>query len=450
MQRSILAGRILGIVLLVYALLHSFGATPTCLGNESPGVPPDSSVVFLGRIEGPIGPITKEYIERVIEEASVSRPQCVLLTMDTPGGLDLSMRSIIKTIFSSPVPVAILVYPPGARAASAGAIITLAAHVAAMAPGTNIGAAHPVAIGEGKMDENMAEKITNDAAAYARSIAKKRERNVEWAEKIVRESISNTAEEAKEAGVIDFVTPDVDSLLGAMNGFEVEMDGERRILSTSGASLTKRYPNFRERTLALISEPNIAYILMLLGIFGLFFELQNPGAIFPGVIGGISILLAFFALQVLPVNISGLALIILAIILFILEVKIPSGGALTIGGIVSMLIGSMMFIDSPLPFMRVSIGVIIPAVVFTALFFVFAVGMGIRAQRRKVSTGQGGIIGEVGIAREDIDPEGTVFVHGEYWKAYSDRKIPKGSKVVVLSVEGMVLKVKPHEHKEVG
>jgi membrane-bound serine protease (ClpP class) len=370
--------------------------------------------------------------------------------MDTPGGLDASMRSIVKDILSSPVPVVIFVYPSGGRAASAGAIISLASHVIAMAPSTNIGAAHPVAMGQGDMDEKMADKVTNDAAAYARGIAKQRGRDVDWAEKIVRESISSTAEEALELGVVDLIASDLDDLIRKLDGRVVKIDGEERALATRDAVRVEVSPSVRERILAKISDPNIAYLLLLLGIFGIFFELQNPGAIFPGVVGGIAILLAFFALQLLPVNFAGLALIILAIIMFLLEIKVPSGGLLTVGGIASMLIGSIMFIDSPLPFMRVSFAVIVPAVIFTALFFVFAVGMGIKAQKKKVTTGETGIIGEIGEARTDIGGTGSVFVHGEYWNANSDERIPANSKIQVVAVDGMTLKVKRYVQKEVS
>jgi membrane-bound serine protease (ClpP class) len=292
------------------------------------------------------------------------------------------------------------------------------------------------------MDDEMAEKVTNDAAAYARSIATKRGRDLEWAEKVVRESISSTAEEAFDVGIVDLVATDVDDLLRQLDGHEVEMDAGRITLTTANAATVELEPSLRERFLARITDPNIAYLLMLLGFFGLIFELQNPGSIFPGVIGGISILLAFYALQLLPVNYAGLALIVLALIMFLLEIKIPSGGLLTVGGVIAMVIGSIMFIDSPLPFMRVSLSVMIPAVVFTVLFFLFAVGMGLRAQRRKVSTGTKGIIGEIGLAKTDISPEGSVFVHGEYWNAVSDEEIPAGSKIVVIAVEGMKMKVK--------
>jgi membrane-bound serine protease (ClpP class) len=408
-----------------------------------------TSNVMIGSIQGAIGPVTKDYVHRVLEQTKNTGAQCVIFTMDTPGGLDASMRSIIKDIFASPVPIIVFVYPSGGRAASAGALIGLAAHVVAMAPGTNIGAAHPVPVGQGKMEDDMVEKVTNDAAAYARGIAKQRGRDVEWAEQIVRESISSTAEEAKELGVVDLLADNLDDLIDLLDGRSVLLNDKEQVLEMSNVSRIEVTPSLRERFLARISDPNIAYLLMLLGIFGIFFELQNPGAIFPGVAGAISILLAFFALQLLPVNLAGLALIILAIVMFLLEIKIPSGGLLTIGGVISMLIGSIMFIDSPLPFMRVSISVIIPAVIVTALFFMFAVGMGLKAQRRKVATGGKGIIGEIGVAKSDISDNGSVFVHGEHWNAFSDENIPVNSRVEVVEIHGMILKVKMRDQKEV-
>ncbi|MDH3217149.1 MAG: nodulation protein NfeD, partial [Candidatus Krumholzibacteria bacterium] len=287
-------------------------------------------------------------------------------------------------------------------------------------------------------------------AAYARGLAKERGRDVDWAESIVRDSHSSTAEEVLALGVIDMIANDFDDLVGQLDGRDVDLLGAKKTLATSGAAVVSIEPSLRERFLAKISDPNIAYLLMLLGIFGIFFELQNPGAIFPGVIGGIAILLAFYALQLLPVDYAGVALILLAIVMFLLEIKIPSGGLLTVGGVVAMIIGSIMFIDSPLPFMRVSLSVIIPAVIFTALFFLFAVGMGLRAQGKRVSTGARGIRGEVGTAKTDIGESGSVFVHGEYWNARSDEPIATGDKVDIVAVEGMTLLVKPHGHKEVS
>jgi len=380
------------------------------------------------------------YVQRVFSEAPPDLA-CIVIEIDTPGGLSASMRNIIKDMLASEIPIVVYVSPGGARAASAGALIALAAHVAAMAPGTNIGAAHPVALGGGDTNETMEAKITNDAAAYARSLATQRGRNVDWAERVVRESISSTAEEAVAENVVDMVASSLDSLLIQIDGRKVTTASGERTLATAGATVVEMKPTFRERFLARISDPNIAYLLMLVGVFGLVFEFQNPGAFFPGILGGIALVIAAFALQMLPVNYTGLTLIILAVVLFVLEVKIPSHGALTVGGVISMLVGSIMLIDSPLPFMKVSLGVIIPSVVFTALFFLFAVGAGLRAQRRKVSTGSAGLCGELGVARTDIHVSGSVFVHGERWNAYSDSPIAEGAQVRVLEVDGMKIKV---------
>jgi membrane-bound serine protease (ClpP class) len=417
--------------------------------SASPAHTADNRFVIAAEIKGAIGPVTLGYVERVVAQARRSGAECVIFSMDTPGGLDASMRDIIKEILSSPVPIVIFVSPSGGRAASAGAIISLAAHVVAMAPSTNIGAAHPVAIGQGQMDEEMAAKVTNDAAAYARSLAKDRGRDVEWAEKIVRESHSSTPEEALELGVIDIIADDLQDLVSRLDGRRVRLGGAEKTISVAGARIEQVEPSFRERFLAKISDPNIAYLLMLLGIFGIFFELQNPGAIFPGVVGAIAILLAFYALQLLPINYAGIALILLAIVMFVLEIKIPSGGLLTVGGVVAMVIGSIMFVDSPQPFMRVSLSVIIPAVIATALFFLFVVGMGLKAQSRKVTTGAAGLMGAQGTAKTDIGESGSVFVHGEHWNARSDVPIPAGSRVQVVSVNGMLLTVKPTKQEVV-
>lgn len=408
--------------------------------DSSPAAP---GSVTIGRVQGAIGPATRDYLHRVFTESEEMDAGCIVIVLDTPGGLSSSMRDIIKDILASPIPVVVYVHPAGARAASAGALISLAAHIAAMTPGTNMGAAHPVSIGGGgEGNETMEEKVTNDAAAYARGLATQRGRNVEWAERVVRESISSTAEEALEENVIEVVASSMDELLHEIDGRTVETTAGEVTLATANAPRVALEQTFRERVLARISDPNIAYLLMLVGIFGVIFELQNPGAIFPGVIGVIALITAAFGLQMLPVSYTGLTLIVLAIILFVLEVKVPSHGALTIGGVISMLIGSIMLIDSPLPFMKVSLSVIIPSVAFTALFFLFAVGVGLRAQKRKVTTGAAGLTGEKGRARSEIHASGSVFVHGEFWNAYSDDPIPEGATVVVLDVEGMKLKVK--------
>jgi membrane-bound serine protease (ClpP class) len=413
--------------------------------------PEPSPVVVVGTVDGAIGPASRDYIRRLIAHGQDVGAACLVIRLDTPGGLSESMRDIIQDILGSDTPVVVYVAPSGARAASAGALITLAANIAAMAPGTNIGAAHPVQLGSGgEKDETMEEKVTQDAAAYARSIAAQRGRNVEWAEKIVRESISSTADEALEQGVIDVIADDVADLLKKINGRKVDIHGREVVLATAGARIETVNRSWRESFLAKISDPNIAYLLMLVGVFGIIFELQNPGSIFPGVIGVIAILLATFALQVLPINYVGLALIAVAIVLFLLETQIASAGLLTAGGVISMLIGSIMLIDSPLPFMRVSLEVIIPAVIFTAAFFTFAVGLGLRAQRTKVSTGTEGLTGESGTAKSDVHESGSVFVHGEFWNAYSDEPIAAGTRIEVVAVDGMTLKVRAASRKEVS
>ena len=404
--------------------------------------------VVAGRVDGAVTPATTAYVERLIATASARGAPCLVIQMDTPGGLASSMRDIIQAILASPVPVVVYVWPEGAHAASAGALIALAAHVVAMSPGTNIGAAHPVNIGPGTGDSEsgtMEEKVTNDAAAYARSLAARRGRNTEWAERVVRESISSTAEEAVKEKVADFVASDMDELMRRLDGRRTTTPTGEVVMQTAEATIEEILPSRRERFLARIADPNIAYLLMLVGIFGVLFELQNPGAILPGVAGAVSLITAAYALQMLPVSWTGLALIVLALVLFVLEVKVASHGLLTIGGVVAMIIGSIMLIDSPLPFMRVSLAVIIPSVLATASFFLFAVSMGIRAQRRRVTTGSEGLVGEVGVARTEIANDGTVFVRGELWSARSDEPVLPGDAVEVLAVEGMRVKVRRRE-----
>ena len=406
--------------------------------------PGPSHRVLVGHVNGPIGPATGIYIARLLADADGQNAPCVVLTLDTPGGLSDTMREIVQDILASRVPVVTFVYPEGARAASAGALIALSAHVSAMAPGTNIGAAHPVTIGGGdNKDDTMTEKVTNDAAAFARSIATRRGRSVEWAERVVRESISSTAEEALAAHVIDVIARDPMDLLKKISGRRLDVFGTERTLSFASDELVEAPPTFRERFLATISEPNIAYLLMLAGIFGIFFELQHPGAILPGVVGGLSIITAAFAFHMLPVNAAGLALIALALVLFILEVKVTSHGLLAVGGSIAMLVGSLMLIDSPLPFMRVSLAVIIPSVIATALFFLIVVSMAVRIRKRRVTTGREGLIGLEGVARGAVDSHGgSVFLRGEFWNAQSDETIEDGAPVEVVRVDGLRLHVR--------
>jgi membrane-bound serine protease (ClpP class) len=367
--------------------------------------------------------------------------EALIIELDTPGGLDTSMRSIVKDIIGSSVPVVVYVSPSGARAASAGVFITMAAHVAAMSPGTNIGAAHPVAMG-GKMDKVIAEKATNDAAAYIKSIAESRGRNVKWAEDAVRKSVSVTETEALKNNIIDLIAKDINTLLSEIDGKKTTTAYGDKTLKTAGAKIIRHEMSFRHKILNLISDPNVAYILMMLGFYGLFFELTNPGAIFPGVIGGICLVLAFYSFQTLPVNYAGLLLIIIGLILFILEVKVTSYGMLTIGGIVSMVLGSLMLFESPLPVLKLSLSVIIPAAIVTALFFVLTFRLAYKAYKRKPVTGAEGLIGLEGVAKTDITPGGgMVVVHGEFWSAYSDDVIHKEERVVVEDVKGLRVKV---------
>jgi membrane-bound serine protease (ClpP class) len=388
-----------------------------------------------------ISPAIAEFITRSIEEAARNKAQCLVIQMDTPGGLDLSMRDIIKDMMSSDIPVVVYVAPSGARAASAGALITVAADIAAMAPGTNIGAAHPVAMGGGQMSRTMTEKVLNDAVAYVTSIAEKKKRNVQVAVRFVKESVSIPANEALKLKVIDLIASDLNDLLQKIDGKTIEKPLGTIKLSTKGANVNFIEMGFRQRFLSALSNPNLAYILMMIGLVGLYFELAHPGVIFPGVIGGICLILAFFAFRTLPVNYAGILLILLGVFLFIAEIKIASYGLLTVGGVVSLALGSIMLFESPAPFLRASLSVIIPTVAVTAAFFIFAMTMAIKAQMAKPATGSEGIVDETGIARTRIDPEGKVFVHGEFWNAYSEKIIEEGERIRVLKTEGLRLKV---------
>ncbi len=399
-------------------------------------------LVNVIHLEGVINPVAADYIVKGIEKAEKDEAVCLVIELDTPGGLMESMRTIVKEILRSSVPVVVYVAPSGSRAASAGVFITLSAHVAAMAPGTNIGAAHPVNLG-GQADTSavMSEKIVNDAVAYIRSIADRRKRNADWAEQTVRESISSTAEEALEKNAIDYVVPDLDSLLTVIDGLETETPLGNVTIQSAHARIERMEMTWREELLKVISDPNIAYILMMLGIYGIFFELYNPGMIFPGVVGAVCLILAFYSFQTLPISLAGLLLIVLGAILFLLEIKIVSYGLLSIGGVASMLLGSIMLIDSPLPFLRISWMVILPVVIGTALFFLFVIGLSIRTFRKKVVTGVEGLIGETGVAQSALNPEGQVMVHGELWNARSDEPVEQGETIQVLSVDKLKLRV---------
>ncbi|MBI5212186.1 MAG: nodulation protein NfeD [Nitrospirae bacterium] len=425
------------LVFLAVVILSIFLHLASSLSGEN-----KKSEVLVITVNGVINPVAAEYIGKSIKKASEMNAEALVIELDTPGGLDTSMRSIVKDIIGSNVPVIIYVSPGGARSASAGVFITMAAHVAAMSPGTNIGAAHPVAIGE-KMDKTIAEKATNDAAAYIKSIAEQRGRNMKWAEDAVRKSVSATETEALKNNIIDIVANDLNSLLSEIDGRKVRTPYGEKTLKTEGAKTVRHEMGLRHKILNLISDPNVAYILMMLGFYGLFFELTNPGAIFPGVVGGICLVLAFYSFQTLPVNYAGVLLIIIGLILFILEVKVTSYGMLTVGGIISIILGSLMLFESPLPFFKLSLSVIIPAAVVTALFFVLTFRLAYNAYKRKPITGSEGLIGLEGIAKTDITHSGgTAVVHGEYWCAYSDALIHKDARVVVEAVKGLRVKVR--------
>ncbi len=393
-------------------------------------------------VDGIINPVSAEFIHKSIERASELKYEALVIDLDTPGGLDTSMRSIVKDIMASPVPVIVYVSPSGARAASAGVFITLSAHIAAMAPGTNIGAAHPVSIG-GRMDKVMSEKAVNDAAAYIKSIAEQRGRNAEWAENSVRNSISATETEALDKKIIDLISKNDGSLLKDIDGRKVKVLNAEKQLVTANSKIVKESMGLRLAILNVISDPTVAYILMLLGFYGLFFELTSPGSLLPGIIGAISLVLAFYSFQTLPVNYAGILLILIGIVLFILEVKIASYGALTIGGIVAITFGSLLLFKSPLPFLRVSLSIILPAAMITAIFFILTFRLVYKAHKRKPVTGGEGLVGIEGIAKTEVGPDGgTVRVHGEFWSAWSDELIGKDEKIVVEAVIGLKLKVR--------
>lgn len=411
-----------------------------------PGYSEEKAPVFIATVEGIINPATSKFITESIDRAVREGGQCLIIYLDTPGGLMDSMRDIVKKILASPIPIVVYVGPSGARAASAGVFITMAAHIAVMAPGTHIGAAHPVTLGaEGKESKTMSEKIVNDTVSYIKTIAKTRGRNVDWAEKAVRKSVSVTEEEALKLNVIDLISPDVQELLTKVDGRVVKSDGVTRTLLTKGVRPQSIEMSWRYRLLDIISNPTIAYILLMLGIYGIFFELSNPGAILPGVVGGIFLILAFYALQMLPINFAGLALILFAIILFIAEIKVVSHGLLSVGGVISLFLGSLMLIENPTEYMRVSLSVVIPAVLVSAAFFTFAVTKAIKARLTKPTTGMEGLIGEIGVVTTAIVPEGKVYVHGEFWNALSDQRIEVGEKVQVVGVINLRLKVKKIE-----
>lgn len=404
-------------------------------------------VAFVVELDGAINPVAAQFIRESIARAEKEGAACLILELDTPGGLYKSTHVICKTILASRVPFVTYVAPAGARATSAGVFVTYASHVAAMHPASTIGAAHPVNLGGAPSDSTMTEKAENDAVSFIRSLAARHGRNAGWAEESVRKSRSITAAEALKLHVADLLAEDVPALLLALDGRKARLETGEKEIKSAGAEVVRLRMNWRYRILDHVSDPNVAYVLLSLGMLGLLFELYNPGALLPGVVGSIFLILAFYGLHTLPLNYAGLLLILIAIILFILEVKVTSYGMLTVGGIAAMLLGSLMLIDidpsMELDFLRIRLEVIIAVVAATALFFTFAIAKGILAQRRQPATGLAGLVGEAGVARTAIPPggEGTVRVHGELWTAESTEPIQAGERVRVLSADGLRLRV---------
>jgi len=396
--------------------------------------------IYILKINDAISPGVADFIKTGIKKANDDGAACLIIELDTPGGLAESMRTIIKAILASRIPIVVFVSPGGARAASAGVMITMAADIAAMAPGTNIGAAHPVGAGGKEIEKTMSEKVVNDMVAHAKSVAEQRGRNAEWVEKAIRESVSVTETEALEKNIIDLIAKDTDDLIKQINGREIKDKGR---LNLAGAAKKVLQETFRTKVLKTISDPNIAYILLMIGLAGLYFELSHPGAIFPGVIGGICIILAFFALQALPINYAGVLLILLAIVFFIMEMKITSYGLLSVAGIVSLLLGSLMLFEASSPEFRLSWSVLLPTMLLVSGFFVVVAGLVFRAQISTPKTGASGLVGEIGVVKRAIRPDGKVFVHGELWNATAKEPILEGTRVNVVKVDNLVLEVEP-------
>jgi membrane-bound serine protease (ClpP class) len=407
-------------------------------------------VVDILRLDGIIGPATARYVLRGLREAEQTKAEALVIELDTPGGLLKSMDDITKAMLNSTVPTVVYVWPHGARAASAGVFITYAANIAAMAPTTHLGAAHPVGIapggGAGGEDKTLMTKITNDAVAEIRGLAARRGRNPDWAERAVRESVSITDEQALRLNVINLIADSPHDLLTKIDGLEVRTPAGAHRLHTRDARVVELPMEATERFLLLLSDPNVGFILMTIAIYGIIFELSNPGSVFPGVIGGLALILALTSFAVVEVNVAGLLLIGFSIILFIADIKVPSHGVLTTGGIAAFFLGSLLLTERQASFFRISITLIATVTVLTAAFFAFAVGAGIRAQMRRVQTGREGLVGAVGVARTELAPAGTVFVQGELWSAESaDGVIPAGQRVRVTRVDGLRLEVRKEE-----
>jgi membrane-bound serine protease (ClpP class) len=423
-------------ILIVLLLAVSIGARAQTGGSR----------VDVLTVKGTINPVLTDYISRGIEQAEETGATAVIIQMDTPGGLDTAMRDIIQSIINARVPVVVYVAPAGARAASAGAYITLSAHVAVMAPNTAIGAATPVALGgdgEAQMSEEMKHKVINDAIAYIRDLASRHGRNAEWAEKAVRDGISATSQEALQLNVVDMVAPDINALLAQLDGRQVTLiDGREIILNTHGAAINYVEMRLIEDFLYTIADPNIAYLLLSLAMLGIMVEIFNPGLIFPGVVGAISLLLAFFSLGVLPVNWAGVLLIALAFGLFVGEVLTTTFGLFTAGGVISLVIGSLILFKGASPLFRIDPWLIAGVTIVLAAVFAFVVNRAVRAHRKQASTGREELIGKRAIVKVALDPEGTIFYKGERWSAISDAgQVKPGEEVIITAVDGLILHV---------
>lgn len=405
---------------------------------------PSKAEVVVGRWEDAISPVAADYVKRVVAVAEKDKANAVILLLDTPGGLDTAMRDIIKTITNTPIPFVVYVYPKGARAASAGAIITVSADVAAMSPMSNIGSASPVSMGGGEMDETMKKKVINDMVAFVKSVAKEKGRNPQIIEKMITESINITAQEAVEKNVVDVVADDIADLLTKIDGKKIKKQGIELTLKTKDQTVREVGLNLKETLLKVLSNPTVAYFLLMIGFYGIFFELYNPGSIIPGTIGAISLALALYSLNIISVNWLGVVLIVLGILFLIIEVITPTFGGIAIAGVISLLIGSVILVSPDSPYGGISLSIIVPTVLISAVFFLSVAFFGIKAQRQKVKTGEESMVGKIGIVQTDIDvgKSGYILIDGELWKAVSDGGVKRGDRVEVVDAEGLTLKVR--------